>query len=132
MLWFKLAELLPDVSNKANGSGGKTKATGFGGKKDYQKAIDLKKGAASDKDPKAGENLAAYYNNLAEASAKSNKVDDAVKTSTGGWLMADRRQYYFDTGAVLTNAGKVDDAIAAFDQVIAADPNRPTPTIGKA
>ena len=33
-------------------------------------------------------------------------------------------QYYFNTGAVLTNAGKVDDAIVAFDKVIAADPNR--------
>ena len=33
-------------------------------------------------------------------------------------------QYYFNTGAVLTNAGKVDDALAAFDKVIASDPNR--------
>ncbi len=33
-------------------------------------------------------------------------------------------QYYFNTGAVLTNAGKVDDAVVAFDKVIAADPNK--------
>ncbi len=33
-------------------------------------------------------------------------------------------QYMFNTGAVLTNAGKVDDAIAAFDKVIAADPTK--------
>src|SRR5438477_7468923 len=30
----------------------------------------------------------------------------------------------FNTGAVLTNAGKVDQAIVAFDKVIAADPNK--------
>ncbi|HLV88735.1 MAG TPA: tetratricopeptide repeat protein [Candidatus Sulfotelmatobacter sp.] len=92
----------------------------------YQKAIDLKKGAANDKDPNAGKNLAAYYNNLAEAYAKGNKIDDAVKTYALA-AQADPAaagQYYFNTGAVLTNAGKVDDAIAAFDKVIAADPNK--------
>ena len=30
----------------------------------------------------------------------------------------------FNTGAVLTNAGKVDAAIVAFDKVIAADPTK--------
>jgi tetratricopeptide (TPR) repeat protein len=32
--------------------------------------------------------------------------------------------YYFNLGAVLTNAGKYDDAVAAFDKSIAADPNK--------
>ena len=32
--------------------------------------------------------------------------------------------YLFNEGAVLTNAGKVDDAIVAFDKVIAADPTK--------
>ena len=32
--------------------------------------------------------------------------------------------YFFNEGAILTNAGKVDDAIAAFDKVIAADPTK--------
>src|SRR5947209_3986906 len=61
-----------------------------------------------------------------EADAKSNKVDDAVKTYELA-AQADpphASQYYFNTGAVLTNAGKVDDAITSFDKVIAADPNR--------
>ncbi len=35
-----------------------------------------------------------------------------------------RPQAYFNIGAVLTNAGKADDAIAAFDKCIAADPTR--------
>jgi tetratricopeptide (TPR) repeat protein len=33
-------------------------------------------------------------------------------------------QYLYNTGAVLTNAGKVDDAVVAFDKVIAADPTK--------
>jgi tetratricopeptide (TPR) repeat protein len=94
---------------------------------DYQKAIDLR--TASDtaqKDPKNPGIMAAYYNNLAQAYSKSNKVDDAVTnynkaaqldpTHAGGYL--------FNIGAVYTNAGRVDDAIAAFDKVIAADPTK--------
>jgi tetratricopeptide (TPR) repeat protein len=92
----------------------------------YQKAVQIKQSTTNDKDPAAAKNLAAYYNNLAEAYAKANKVDDAVKTYALA-AQADPTsagQYYFNTGAVLTNAGKVDDALAAFDKVIAADPNR--------
>jgi tetratricopeptide (TPR) repeat protein len=94
---------------------------------DFQKAIDLR--AASEqaaKDPNNATTTAAYYNNLAQVYAKSNRVDDAVTnynkaaqldpTHAGGYL--------FNIGAVLTNAGKVDDAIAAFDKVIAADPTK--------
>ena len=92
----------------------------------YQKAIQLKQGADNSKDPNANKSVAAYYNNLAEAYAKANKIDDAVKTYALA-AQADptnATQYYFNTGAVCTNAGKVDDAIAAFDKVIAADPNK--------
>src|SRR5208283_4626406 len=32
--------------------------------------------------------------------------------------------YYYNEGAILTNAGKVDDANAAFDKVIQLDPKR--------
>jgi tetratricopeptide (TPR) repeat protein len=92
----------------------------------YQKAIQLKQGADNSKDPNANKTIAAYYNNMAEAYAKSNKIEDAVKTYALA-AQADptnATQYYFNTGAVCTNAGKVDDAIAAFDKVIAADPNK--------
>ena len=92
----------------------------------YQKAIQLKQGADNSKDPNANKTIAAYYNNMAEAYAKSNKIDDAVKTYALA-AQADptnATQYYFNTGAVCTNASKVDDAIAAFDKVIAADPNK--------
>ena len=125
LLWFKLADYYRLSAAKQTDPGEKQKRLASA-VEDYQKAIDLKKSAANDKDPNAAKNLAAYYNNLAEAYAKSNKVDDAVKTYELA-AQADptnAAQYYFNEGAVLTNAGKVDDALASFNKVIAADPNR--------
>jgi len=125
LLWFKLGDYYRMSSTKQTDPAEKQKRLASA-IDSYQKAIDIKKAATNDKDPNAGKNLAAYYNNLAEAYAKSNKVDDAVKTYELA-AQADptnAAQYYFNTGAVLTNAGKVDDALAAFDKVIAADPNR--------
>jgi tetratricopeptide (TPR) repeat protein len=126
LLWFKLGDYNRLSAPKQTDPVEKQKryASAI---EDYQKAIDLKKSATNEKDPAAAaKTLAAYYNNLAEAYAKSNKVDDAVKTYEMA-AQADptnAAQYYFNTGAVLTNAGKVDDALKAFDKVIAADPNR--------
>ncbi len=126
LLWFKLGDYERLSAPKQTDSAEKQKryASAI---EDYQKAIDIKKSATNEKDPAAAaKNLAAYYNNLAEAYAKSNKVDDAVKTYEMA-AQADptnAAQYYFNTGAVLTNSGKVDDALAAFNKVIAADPNR--------
>jgi len=125
LLWFKLGDYNRLSAAKQTDPAEKQKRLASA-VEDYQKAIDLKKSAANDKDPNAAKNLAAYYNNLAEAYAKSNKVDDAVKTYELA-TQADptsAAQYYFNEGAVLTNAGKVDDALAAFNKVIAADPNR--------
>src|ERR1700681_4831594 len=125
LLWFKLGDYYRLSATKQTDPAEKQKRLASA-VEDYQKAIDLKKAAANDKDPNAAKNLAAYYNNLAEAYAKSNKVDDAVKTYelAGQADPASAAQYYFNTGAVLTNAGKIDDALKAFDKVIAADPNR--------
>ena len=127
LLWFKLGDYERLSAPKQTDPAEKQKryASAI---EDYQKAIDIKKSApTNEKDPAAAaKNLAAYYNNLAEAYAKSNKVDDAVKTYEMA-AQADptnAAQYYFNTGAVLTNSGRVDDALAAFNKVIAADPNR--------
>ena len=92
----------------------------------YKKAIDLKTANPDPKDAEANQKLAAYYNNLAEADAKSNKVDDAVANYNKAAQLDPTRagQYNFNVGAVLTNAGKVDDAIVAFDKVIAVDPTK--------
>jgi tetratricopeptide (TPR) repeat protein len=94
---------------------------------DYQKAIDIKqKAMETKKDPEDSKKLAAYYNNMADASARSGKTDDAVKAYTQAAQLNPEgaAAYYFNIGAVLTNAGKADDAIAAFDKCIAADPNK--------
>jgi tetratricopeptide (TPR) repeat protein len=126
LIWFKLGDYYRLSATKQTDTAEKQKRLDSAVQA-YQKAVDLKKAAPPDKDPtQTAKTLAAYYNNLAEAYAKDNKVDDAVKTyalaaQTDPTASA---QYYFNTGAVLTNAGKVDDAIAAFDKVIAADPNR--------
>ena len=125
LLWFKLGDYYRMSATKQTDPAEKQKRLASA-VESYQKAIDLKKSATNDKDPNAAKNLAAYYNNLAEAYAKSNKMDDAVKTYELA-AQADptsAAQYYFNTGAVLTNAGKVDDAIVAFDKVISIDPNR--------
>ena len=93
----------------------------------YQKAIDLKQNAA-DKDPNAAKVIAGYYNNLADAYGRSRppKVEEAIKA----YNMAAQTdpsgagQYYFNEGATLTNAGKADEANAAFDKCLAIDPTR--------
>ena len=125
LIWFKLGEAYRLSAPKQTDSAEKQKRL-ESAVEAYQKAIQLKQGADNSKDPNANKAIAAYYNNLAEAYAKSNKVDDAIKTYNLA-AQADptnATQYYFNTGAVCTNAGRVDDAIAAFDKVIAADPNK--------
>jgi tetratricopeptide (TPR) repeat protein len=95
---------------------------------DYQKAIDIKQKAieTAPKKPEDARQLAGYYNNLGEASARSGKLDDAVKAYTQAALLYPEgaAAYYYNAGAVLTNAGKVDDAIVAFDKCIAVDPTK--------
>src|SRR5215469_1446638 len=125
LVWFKLGDYYRMSAPKQTDPAEKQKRYASAVEA-YQKAIDLKKATVNDKDPNATKNLAAYYNNLADAYAKSKKVDDAVKTYELA-AQADpssAAQSYFNIGAVLTNAGRVDDANAAFDKVIAADPNR--------
>jgi len=125
LIWFKLGDYYRMSAVKQTDPAEKQKRLGSA-IDSYQKAIQLRQ-TTPDKDAaKQAQTLAAYYNNLAEAYAKSNKVDDAVKT----YALAAQTdpssavQYYFNTGAVLTNAGKVDDAVAAFDKVIATDPTK--------
>ncbi len=125
LLWFKLGDYYRLSAPKQTDPAEKAKRL-ESAVEAYQKAVQLKQAVTNDKDPAAAKNLAAYYNNLAEAYAKANKTDDAVKTYALA-AQADPTsagQYYFNTGAVLTNAGKVDDALAAFDKVIASDPTR--------
>jgi tetratricopeptide (TPR) repeat protein len=128
LLWFKLADAYRSSAAKQTDPQEKTKrleeAT-----TNYQKAIDLRQkivDSATTKKPEDSQTLAAYYNNMAEADARSGKVDDAIKAYNVAAQLnpTGAAQYYFNLGAVLTNTGKVDDAIVAFDKAIAADPNR--------
>jgi tetratricopeptide (TPR) repeat protein len=125
LIWFKLADYYRLSATKQTDPAEKQKRLDSA-VESYQKAVDLKK-ATPDKDPaKQAQNLAAYYNNLADAYYRSKKIDDAVKTyelaaQTDPTAAA---QAYFNIGAVLTNSGKPDEANAAFDKSLAADPNR--------
>jgi tetratricopeptide (TPR) repeat protein len=128
LLWFKLGDAYRASAAKQTDPQEKTKrlesAVG-----DYQKAVDLKQkaiDAATTKNPQDSQTLAAYYNNMAEADARSGKTDDAIKAYNQAATLnpTGAAQYYFNMGAVLTNVGKVDDAITAFDKAIAADPTR--------
>ena len=93
----------------------------------FQKAIDLKKPAMKPNDEDGKKQLGGYYNEMAEAYARENKIDDAIKTYDLAVQAdpSDTARYYYNEGAVLTNGGKVDDAIAAFDKAIAAAPDDP-------
>jgi tetratricopeptide (TPR) repeat protein len=126
LLWFKLGDAYRMSATKQTDPAEKTKRYEEA-IENYKKAIDMRTSSeTAQKEPDNASKLAAYYNNLAEAYAKSGKVDDAVATYVKASQLDPTRaaQYNFNEGAVLTNAGKLDDAIAAFDRVIAADPNK--------
>lgn len=126
LVWFKLADYYRLSAPKQTDPAEKQKRFDSAVEA-YQKAIQLKQAAPADKDPtQTAKTLAAYYNNLADAYYKAKKVDEAVKN----YEMAAQidpssvAQSYFNIGAVLTNSGRADEANAAFDKCIAADPTR--------
>jgi tetratricopeptide (TPR) repeat protein len=126
LIWFKLGDAYRMSAPKQTDPAEKQKRYEMAAT-NYQKAIDLRSASeGAQKDPDHNVKMAAYYNNLAEAYAKSNKVDDSVTNYNKAAQLdpTHAAMYLFNEGAVLTNAGKVDDAIAAFDKVIAADPTR--------
>jgi tetratricopeptide (TPR) repeat protein len=126
LIWFRLADAYRLSAPKQTDPDEKKKRYEMAAA-DYQKAIDLRSAnEQAQKDPDNNMKMAAYYNNLAEAYSKSNKVDDAVTNynKAAGLDPTHAGTYLFNEGAILTNAGKVDDAIVAFDKVIAADPTK--------
>ncbi|MGA2457094.1 MAG: tetratricopeptide repeat protein [Terriglobales bacterium] len=126
LLWFKLADACRMSAPKQTDPEEKKKRYEMAAA-DYQKAIELRSTSeVAQKDPDNNKNMAAYYNNMAEAYAKSNKVDDSVASYNKAAELDPTHAgtYLFNEGAVLTNMGRVDDAIAAFDRVIAADPTK--------
>ncbi|HEY7351620.1 MAG TPA: carboxypeptidase regulatory-like domain-containing protein [Terriglobales bacterium] len=99
-------------------------------------------GQANGQSPQSGKNavqeaaenqrMAAYYDNFANAAARVGKSDQAEDAYRQAIQIdpAHAAQYYYNLGAVLTNANATSDpnvrkqAIDAFDKAIAADPNR--------
>lgn len=126
LIWFKLADAYRMSAPKQTDPEEKKKRYEMAAA-DYQKAIELRTTSeAAKKDPDNNKNLAAYYNNLADVYAKSNKIDDSVASYNKAAELdpAHAANYLFNEGATLTNVSRVDDAIAAFDKVIATDPTK--------
>src|SRR6266852_5228523 len=126
LIWFKLGDAYRLSAPKQTDPEEKKKRYEMAAT-NYQKAIEVRSASeTAQKDPDNSLKMAAYYNNLAEAYSKSNKIDDSVANyDKAAQLDATHAAtYFFNEGAVLTNAGKVDAAITAFDKVIAADPTK--------
>src|SRR5216684_4097476 len=126
LIWFKLGDAYRMSAPKQTDPEEKKKRYEMAAT-NYQKAIEVRSASeTAQKDPDNSLKMAAYYNNLAEAYSKSNKIDDSVANYDKAAQLdpAHAATYFFNEGAVLTNAGKVDAAITAFDKVIAADPTR--------
>ena len=129
VLWYRLGDAYRMSAINQTDTAEKQKR--YGSAVDsYQKAIQIKQDnlqTGKEKDAaKANQQLSGFYINMADAYAKTGKIDDAVKAYEAG-AKADPAQagsVYFNIGAVYTNAGRVDDANTAFDKCIAADPTR--------
>jgi len=126
LIWFKLGDAYRMSAPKQTDPAEKKKRYEMAAT-NYQKAIELRSASeVAQKDPDHNVKMAAYYNNLAEAYAKANKVDDSMTNYNKAAQLdpAHAATYLFNEGAVLTNAGKGDEAIVAFDKVIATDPTK--------
>jgi tetratricopeptide (TPR) repeat protein len=125
-IWYELANAYLSSAPKQTDPAEKQKRYEMA-ETDYQKAIDLRSASeVAQKEADNNKKLAAYYNNMAQAYSKSNKIDDAVTDYTKAAQLdpTGAASYYFNIGAVYTNAGKADEAIGAFDKAIGADPTK--------
>jgi tetratricopeptide (TPR) repeat protein len=113
LLWYRLGDAERLAASKSTDPADK--------KQLYTSAIQDIKKAISIKPTVAG-----YYNNLADAQAKTGDTQGAIDSFTKAAQNDPQNaaMYYFNLGAVLTNAGKSEEANAAFDKSIAADPNK--------
>ncbi len=126
LLWARLGDANLSSAPKQTDSAERAKRYGEA-VTDYQKAIDLKKKVMeTGPKPDDAKYLAAYYNNLGQAQARTGQLEESVKSYDQAAALnpAGAAQYYYNQGAVLTNSGKVDEANAAFDKSIAADPTK--------
>jgi tetratricopeptide (TPR) repeat protein len=98
------------------------------GSKDYKGCVDsLKKAIDLQNQKKPNPQITSRWENtMGVCQARSGDVPGAqasfAKAAQEDPTFA--AQAYFNEGAILTNAGKTDDANAAFDKSIQADPNK--------
>ncbi len=134
LLWFKLGDAYRNSATKQTDPAEKKKTLDQA-IADYEKATTLKQeelDKETNKKPEDTKELAAYYNNLGEAYARAGNPDGASKAYNQAAQLnpTGAGQYYFNLGAVLTNANTSNDskmrqaAVDAFDKAIAADPNK--------
>jgi tetratricopeptide (TPR) repeat protein len=142
LVWYRLGNAYLDSTKAVSDPAEKIKRN-TEAYNDLKKAIDLKKngqaGAASGAAPAtkkpeevAADNarLAAYYDNLGGAAARIGKPEEAEDAYQQAAQLdpAHAANYYFNLGVVLHNTAKDADgkqqAAAAFDKAIAADPNK--------
>ena len=142
-VWYRLGSAYLESAKKQTDAAEKTKRN-TEAYTDLQKAIQLKKDAMAKatqapatKTPgqPAGltdnQKLAAYYDNLAQAAARTGKTNEAADAYRQAAELDPPHAggYYFNLGATLTNGNTTGDeamrkqALDAFDKAIAADPN---------
>lgn len=111
VIWAQLADC---YSNSAKAkTGAERDATAAKGLEAYVKAIELKPDDAS------------YINNYALALARANKFDQAQQELEKAAALdaPNAGRYYYNLGALLTNAGQLEPAGVAFKKAVDADPN---------
>jgi tetratricopeptide (TPR) repeat protein len=134
LLWAKLGDYNLTSASKQTDTAEKSKRY-EASIADYHKALELKQKALAEdpkKSPDTNKVLASFYNNLGKAEAQLGKTDDAVKSYHQAAELdpAGAGMYYFNLGAILTNANVKNDAemrkaaVQAFDQAITADPTK--------
>src|ERR1700690_533948 len=140
LIWYRRGVIYLDSARAQTDPAEKTKRY-TSAYNDLQKAIELKKSAMSAppppgaKAPAAGavpDNimLAAFYDNLAAAAAKTGKPDEAADDYKQATTLdpAGAGPYFLNLGILLTNTNIKGDpevtkqAVDAFDKAIAADP----------
>jgi len=92
----------------------------YRGAKKYPEAIDAYNKALQLKPTSGG-----YMSGLADVYARSDQTDKAIKEYNAAAQAepANAALYFYNEGAVFTNMRHPQDAVAAFDKAIAADPN---------
>jgi tetratricopeptide (TPR) repeat protein len=130
ILWVTLGDSQLGAANKSSAAlkaQGKpdddaTKQLFADSESSYKKAIDL---SNTSKKPST-ETIAASYNQLGQAYGRSGDAKDSADAydMAAKTLPANAGMYYYNEAATFYNASMMDEAAAAADKAIAADPKR--------